>query len=137
MRLIHSRAFAAAYWVVAFLVAVAGLIFGAHVGLNNAPEFSDGSGVSAGSQLLSAVLGGVLGVAVVAALFAAGWISMWAVDRRVNPVVEADAYDDFEDFSDEGDEHEEYTDSDFADGASHEDGVSSRDVGGRSIAANR
>lgn len=120
MRFMHSRAFVVLFWVLAFCVGVAGLIFGAKAGNNAAPAFSDGSGVSAGSHLLTAILGGILGALIVWAFFAALWIGLWALDRRANPYVDDEEYDSFDDLEDE-DEDEDYDDDDRYDGYDDDD----------------
>ena len=85
MRLIHRKGFAVVYWVVAFPATVLAIIAGARSGAGAAPEFSDGSGTSVGSQILFGLGGAVLGGLLVAAIFAGVWIGLWALDRRANP----------------------------------------------------
>ena len=97
----HQRAFALIFWVVAFLAGVAGLVFGAKAGYASAPEFSEGSGAGAGSQLLTAVVGAALGAAVVWALFAGVWMALWALDRRANPHDDDYEYDTLDDLDDD------------------------------------
>lgn len=107
MRLVHNRGFAALYWVVAFAATVFGAIVGAKWANADAPEFGDGSGASASSHLLFGIGGVMLGALVVLAIFAGGWIALWAVDRRTHPEVDdRDDYDTLDDLDDDFDEAE-------------------------------
>lgn len=121
MRLIHRKGFALVYWVVAFLATVLAIIAGARSGAGAAPEFSDGSGTSVGSQILFGLGGAVLGGLLVAAIFAGVWIGLWALDRRANPEFDdRDDYDTLDDLDDDFDEAErdaqDESDDEFAEG---------------------
>lgn len=119
MRLVHQRGFALIFWVVAFLAGVAGLVFGAKVGYASAPEFSEGSGAGAGSQLLTALVGAALGAAVVWALFAGVWMALWALDRRAHPNDDDYEYDTLDDLDDdfESEDGDSYDAESYGDGA--------------------
>lgn len=111
MRLIHRKGFAVIYWVIGFAATIFALVNGAKAGAGAAPEFSDGSGTSVGSQILFGIGGAVLAGLAVAALFAGIWIALWAADRRANPTVDdRDDYDSLDDLDDDFDEAERAND---------------------------
>lgn len=107
MRLIHRKAFAVVYWVIGFAATVLAIVFGAKAAAGQAPEFSDGSGTSVGSQMLFGLGGAVLAGLGVAALFAGIWMALWAADRRANPAADdRDDYDSLDDLDDDFDDAE-------------------------------
>lgn len=126
MGIIHRRGFAVAYWVVAFLAMVGGLIIGGKAGHGGAPSFGDDAGASGASSLLFAIGGGLLGALAALAVFAGLWLGLWALERRNNPMSDDEEYaslDDLEDLGsdddDEGEDHDgfddEHNDADMRD----------------------
>lgn len=87
----RSRAFALCFWLVTAALAVAAGVWGAQLGGDHSPAFSDeGNGVvvSSASHLLFEVLGGVLGAAVVLALGSLVWFFLWWRARQAAPADE-------------------------------------------------
>lgn len=90
----RSRVFAVSFWLIAVVLAVAAGIWGASIGGDRSPEFSDdGNGVvaSSASHVLFEVLGGVLGAAIVIAIASVIWFVLWWRARRT--AVEDEDYD--------------------------------------------
>lgn len=92
----RSRVFASLFWLVALALAVAAGVWGANLGGDRSPEFSDdGNGVvaSSASHLLFEILGGVLGAAIVLAIASLIWFFLWWRARQSAPVPEDEDYD--------------------------------------------
>lgn len=107
VRLVHNKAFALGYWILAFVAIVGGVIVGGKISNGSAPEFGDDSGTSVGSHVLFSLGGAVIGALAVAALFAGVWMALWAADRRAHPEVDdREDFDSLDDLDDDFDEAE-------------------------------
>lgn len=106
MRLLHNKLFAIVYWLVAFVATVFAAVLSAGPARDTAPEFGDEPGAGAGSEIIFALGGALLGAGATIAVFAGIWLGAWAYERRSAPAADDGEYGTFDDFDDEYDEGE-------------------------------
>lgn len=114
-----NRALTALYWVIGFVLAVLAGVVGAAWGNSLAPTFeneeSGGTPATGASRLLFSIFGGLLGAAIVLAVFAAIFMVLWVRHRRANPAVDDEEFEADEELLDHvefgDDEDDRYLDS--------------------------
>lgn len=95
--MVGNRALTALYWVIGFVLAVLAGVGGAAWGNSLAPTFeneeSGGTPATGASRLLFSIFGGLLGAAIVLAVFAAIFMVLWVRHRRTNPAVDDEKFE--------------------------------------------
>lgn len=95
--MVGNRALTALYWVIGFVLAVLAGAGGAAWGNSLAPTFeneeSGGTPATGASRLLFSIFGGLLGAAIVLAVFAAIFMVLWVRHRRTNPAVDDEEFE--------------------------------------------
>ena len=117
--MVGNRALTALYWVIGFVLAVLAGVVGAAWGNSLAPTFeneeSGGTPATGASRLLFSIFGGLLGAAIVLAVFAAIFMVLWVRHRRANPAVDDEDFEADEELLDHvefgDDEDDRYLDS--------------------------
>lgn len=117
--MVGNRALTALYWVIGFVLAVLAGVVGAAWGNSLAPTFeneeSGGTPATGASRLLFSIFGGLLGAAIVLAVFAAIFMVLWVRHRRANPAVDDEEFEADEELLDHvefgDDEDDRYLDS--------------------------
>lgn len=117
--MVGNRALTALYWVIGFVLAVLAGVGGAAWGNSLAPTFeneeSGGTPATGASRLLFSIFGGLLGAAIVLAVFAAVFMVLWVRHRRANPAVDDEEFEADEELLDHvefgDDEDDRYLDS--------------------------
>lgn len=117
--MVGNRALTALYWVIGFGLAVLAGVGGAAWGNSLAPTFeneeSGGTPATGASRLLFSIFGGLLGAAIVLAVFAAIFMVLWVRHRRANPAVDDEEFEADEELLDHvefgDDEDDRYLDS--------------------------
>ena len=117
--MVGNRALTALYWVIGFVLAVLAGVVGAAWGNSLAPTFeneeSGGTPATGASRLLFSLFGGLLGAAIVLAVFAAIFMVLWVRHRRANPAVDDEDFEADEELLDHvefgDDEDDRYLDS--------------------------